>query len=175
MVGHLRFLDIDICRRPDGSLGHKVYWKPTHTNLYLNARSCLHPSNIQVVLTTLLQGVGAVCDKESLHDDLEFLETTFRENGYRLKQIQCALNPAVITPKPKEKPTWVAFLPYVQTTYTWFTKCWPNTASRVLVCCLGRSPACFVWWRTTRDWGFLGYTAYCASVVRCTSDRLLDL
>jgi len=49
--------------------------------------------------------VGAVCDKESLHDDLEFLETTFRENGYRLKQIQCALNPAVITPKPKEKPT----------------------------------------------------------------------
>jgi hypothetical protein len=27
------FLHIDIYRRPDGSLGHKVYQKPTHTNL----------------------------------------------------------------------------------------------------------------------------------------------
>ena len=32
---HLPFLDIDIYRKTDGSLGHKVYWKPTHTNLYL--------------------------------------------------------------------------------------------------------------------------------------------
>jgi hypothetical protein len=31
---HLRFCDIDIYRRPDGSLGHKEYRKPTHTNLY---------------------------------------------------------------------------------------------------------------------------------------------
>ena len=46
-----------------------------------------------------------MCDKESPHDELEFLETTFRENGYRLKQIQCALNSAVITPKPKDKLT----------------------------------------------------------------------
>jgi len=28
---HLAFLDIDIYRKPDGSLGHKVYRKPTHT------------------------------------------------------------------------------------------------------------------------------------------------
>jgi hypothetical protein len=28
--GHLPFLDLDIYRRPDGSLGHKVYCKPTH-------------------------------------------------------------------------------------------------------------------------------------------------
>jgi hypothetical protein len=33
--GHLPFLDIDIYKRPDGSLGHTVYRKPTHTNLYL--------------------------------------------------------------------------------------------------------------------------------------------
>jgi hypothetical protein len=31
--GHLPFLDIDIYRRTDGSLGHRVYRKPTHTNL----------------------------------------------------------------------------------------------------------------------------------------------
>jgi hypothetical protein len=33
--GHLPLLDIDIYRRPDSSLGHRVYCKPTHTNLYL--------------------------------------------------------------------------------------------------------------------------------------------
>jgi hypothetical protein len=30
---HLPFLDIDIYRKANGSLGHKVYRKPTHTNL----------------------------------------------------------------------------------------------------------------------------------------------
>jgi hypothetical protein len=34
--GHLPFLDIDIYRKPDGSLGHKVYRKPTNTNLYVH-------------------------------------------------------------------------------------------------------------------------------------------
>jgi hypothetical protein len=59
----------------------------------------------------------ALCDKESLHDKLEFLKTTFKENGYSLKQIRCALNAVVRTPKSKEKPTSVAILPYDQTTY----------------------------------------------------------
>jgi len=31
--GHLPFLDIDIYRKTDGSLGHRAYRKPTHTNL----------------------------------------------------------------------------------------------------------------------------------------------
>jgi hypothetical protein len=40
---HFPFLDLDIYRGPDGSLGHKVYRKPIHTNLYLNAKSHHHP------------------------------------------------------------------------------------------------------------------------------------
>jgi hypothetical protein len=32
--GHLLFLDIDVYRKTNGSLGHKVYRKPTHTILY---------------------------------------------------------------------------------------------------------------------------------------------
>jgi hypothetical protein len=43
--GHLPFLDIDIYCKPDGSLGHRVYRKPTHTNLYLHANSHHHLSN----------------------------------------------------------------------------------------------------------------------------------
>jgi len=32
---HLPFLHIDIYRKTDSSLGHRVYGKPTHTNLYI--------------------------------------------------------------------------------------------------------------------------------------------
>jgi hypothetical protein len=42
-----------------------------------------------------------------------FLKTTFTENGYSIKQIWRALNPAVRTSKKKEKLTSVALLPYV--------------------------------------------------------------
>jgi hypothetical protein len=40
--GHLPFLDIDLYRKTDGSLGHKVFRKPTHTNLYLYQNSQHH-------------------------------------------------------------------------------------------------------------------------------------
>jgi hypothetical protein len=40
------FLDIDIYKRPDGSLGYKVSCKPTHTNPYLNsALTTIHPTS----------------------------------------------------------------------------------------------------------------------------------
>jgi hypothetical protein len=41
--GHLPFLDIDDYRKMDDSLGHRVYRKPTHTNLYLHQNSHYHP------------------------------------------------------------------------------------------------------------------------------------
>jgi len=116
------FLDIDICRRPDGSLAHKVYRKPTHTNLYQKLRLHHHSSNIQAVLSALVQRARAVGDIEPLHDELEFLMTTSRENGYSLKEIH-ALNPAVRTSKPKDKPTSVTLHPYVQMTYGWLSRC----------------------------------------------------
>jgi hypothetical protein len=42
---HIPFLDIDIYRKTNGSLGHKVYWKPTHTSLYPHQNSPHHPTN----------------------------------------------------------------------------------------------------------------------------------
>jgi hypothetical protein len=47
---HLPFLDIGIYRRPHGSLGHRVYRKPTHTNLFLNAEPHHHPTNKHSIL-----------------------------------------------------------------------------------------------------------------------------
>lgn len=79
------FLDIDIYRRPDGFLGHKVYWKLTHKNLYQKLRSHRHSSDIQAILSTLVHRARALGDSECLHDELEFLMTTWRDNG-------CSLN-----------------------------------------------------------------------------------
>jgi hypothetical protein len=42
--GYLPFLDKDMYRSPYGFPGHKVYHKPTCTDLYLNAKS---PSPIE--------------------------------------------------------------------------------------------------------------------------------
>jgi hypothetical protein len=59
--GQLPFLDIDIYRRQDGSLSHKVYRKPSHSNLYLNPGSHYHPSKIQAGSFNLVaQGQGTV-------------------------------------------------------------------------------------------------------------------
>jgi len=55
-----------------------------------------------------------MCDKGSLHDELEFLKATFGENGCSIIQIRLALNPEVRTTKSRDKPTSVVLLPYVQ-------------------------------------------------------------
>jgi hypothetical protein len=58
--GHLPFLDVDIYGRPNGSVGHRVYCKPTHTNLYLNVRSLHHSYNKQAELSTLFNRARAL-------------------------------------------------------------------------------------------------------------------
>jgi hypothetical protein len=60
--GHLPFLDTDVYRKTEGSLGHKVYWKPTHTNLYLHQNSHHHPANKQLVLASPIHRAKALCD-----------------------------------------------------------------------------------------------------------------
>jgi hypothetical protein len=118
------FLDLDIYRRSDGSLGHKVYRKPTHTNLYLNSKSHHHPSNKQAVLSTLIHRARALCDEDSLRAELVFLKDVFRENGYSDRQFHTALNRRPLLPQPDNKPHSVAFLPFAGTVF--------NRISRVL-------------------------------------------
>jgi len=69
--GHLPFLDVDIYKKTDGSLGHKVYRKPTHTNLYLNQLSRHHPANKQSVLSSLIHRAKTLCDQDSLAQGLK--------------------------------------------------------------------------------------------------------
>jgi len=79
--GHLPFLDIDIYRKMNSSLGHKVYRKPTHTNLYLHQDLHHHPANKQPVLAFLIHRTKALCEQDSLTQELEFLTTVFKDNG----------------------------------------------------------------------------------------------
>ena len=84
---HLPFLDIDKYRKPDGSLGHRVYHKPTHTNQYLHYNSHHHPANKQSALSSLIHRAKALCDQDSLTQELVFLTTVFKDDGYSPQQI----------------------------------------------------------------------------------------
>jgi hypothetical protein len=116
--GRLPFLDIEIYRRPDGSLGHKVFRKPTHTNLYLHANSHHHPSNKQSVLSTLVYRARALCDEDSLQAELSFLKSVFTQNGFNARQIIRTLNrPPRVRQPDINKPISTAFLPFVGPTF----------------------------------------------------------
>jgi len=115
--GHLAFLDMDIYRKMDGSLGHKIYRKPTHTSLCLHQNSHHHPANKQSVLASLIHRAKALCDEDSLTQELEFLATVFKDNGHSPQQIWRAMEPATRTAKTIHKPTSTAHIPYTQTTY----------------------------------------------------------
>jgi len=115
--GHLPFLDIDIYRKTDGSLGHKVYRKPTHTNIYLHQKSHRHAANKHSVLSSLVHRATALCDQESVAPELNFLTQVIQQNGYRHQQIQRAMKPATRTSKTEYKPISTAYLPYTQIIY----------------------------------------------------------
>jgi hypothetical protein len=80
---------------------------PTHTTTLLTNRLFL----------TLVRRARALCDHESLHDELEFLKYTFKRNGYGDGQIQRTLDPSKKVATTPEKPTSVALLPFVNMTF----------------------------------------------------------
>ena len=114
--GHLPFLDINIYRKMDGSIRHKVYQKPTHTNLYLHQKSHHHLANKHSVLSSLVHRAKSLCDQDSLAPELTFLTNVFKQNSYSHQHKQRAMKPATRTNKTEDKPTVTAFLPYTQTT-----------------------------------------------------------
>jgi hypothetical protein len=106
-------MDIDFYRKTDGSLGNKVYRKPTHTNLYLYQNSHHRHANKQLVLASLIPRATVLCDQDSHNLELEFLTTAFKDKGYNSQQIQ-AMEPASGVAKTKDKPNWTAYIPYTQ-------------------------------------------------------------
>jgi hypothetical protein len=111
---HLPFLDIDVYRRPDGTLGHRIYRKPTHMKLYIHRMFHYHPSNKHAMLATPVFRARAICDEDSLDEALEFLKTSFRKNCHSLKQIQRVFSRKEETPEDNKKPISTALLSFVQ-------------------------------------------------------------
>lgn len=88
--GRLPFLDVLIQRKSDGRLGHSVYRKPTHTDLYLSAQSFHHPLQKRAVLNTLIFRAKTVSDEDHLESEIHHLKYVFRKNGYGPRDIRTA-------------------------------------------------------------------------------------
>jgi hypothetical protein len=116
--GHLPFLDLDIYRRPDGSLGHKVYCKATHTPISTSPPSPIitHPIK-KTVLSILIHRARALRDEGSLQAELVFMRDIFKQNGYNDWQIHRALNCHLHLDKLDNEPNSVASLPFVRTIF----------------------------------------------------------
>ena len=128
---HLPFLNLDIYRKTDGSLGHNVYRKPTHTNLYIHQSSHHHPANKQSVLTSLIHRAKALCDKDSLKQELEFLTTVFKDNGYSPNRYDEPWNRQHGPPRPMINPPQLHTFRTPKQHMADSAECWPNTTWKV--------------------------------------------
>ena len=116
--GSIPFLDVLVTRKNDGTLGHKVYRKPTHTGRYLNAHSHHHPAQKRGIIATLATRARRICEQPELAPELETLKDSLERNGYERKTINRVINNK---PRPQTIDATLphkfrAFLPYIQNT-----------------------------------------------------------
>ncbi|XP_063629974.1 uncharacterized protein LOC134801365 [Cydia splendana] len=81
----LPFLDVKLRVKPDGTLAHSVYRKPTHTDRYLQASSHHHPRHLQSVVTSLVNRARDLCDAEHIDNELAHVQEVLKKNGYLQK------------------------------------------------------------------------------------------
>lgn len=116
------FLDVLIIRKEDGSLGHKVFRKSTHTESYLHTDSHHHPAQKFGVLNTLATlAIRAlqISDAEHLNEEKKHLVSTFKSIGYKENEIKRAIEKVEKKmlshePKAQDQPQCGrVFLPYI--------------------------------------------------------------
>ncbi|XP_025155083.1 uncharacterized protein LOC112588648 isoform X1 [Harpegnathos saltator] len=81
------FLDVLVRRNEDGTLSHRIYRKPTHTDRYLHAISHHHPAQKKSVISFLVYRALKISETASLDEELEHLNRTSTNNGYESKDI----------------------------------------------------------------------------------------
>ena len=114
--GRLPFLDVEVYRKPDGSLGHSVYRKKTHTNRYLHADSNHHPSQKMSLIRTLLNRADHISDADSVDAERQTVIQALRQNGYANSQILTQNKPQEPNHGTTDTPTGFACLPYISNT-----------------------------------------------------------
>jgi hypothetical protein len=110
------FLDVLMTRKQDGTLGHKVFRKKTHTDNYLHAESHHHPSQKMGVLNTMAIRAARISDKEHLKEEIDHLTKVFKNIGYKDRDIKKAINKKDIRTHTQNDQTShiKAFLPYIR-------------------------------------------------------------
>jgi hypothetical protein len=112
----LPFMDILVTNKPDGSPRYTVYRKPTHTDLYLHAKSHHLPSQKHTIPTTLINQATPVCDTKCLYTEIWHLKEALRLNGYSGADFKRAMYRKNKTATEKYKLIGVIILPFQYTT-----------------------------------------------------------
>ena len=76
------FLDVMLVIQEDGSLGHKVYRKPTHTDRYLHYNLFHHSSIKNSLCKTLINRAKTICKVDNIEGEFEHLRSVLKMNGY---------------------------------------------------------------------------------------------
>jgi hypothetical protein len=127
---YLPFLDVLVSRRPDSSLGQNVYREPTHTDLYLHAKSAHLPAQKKGVLLSLIHLARRLCDADSLDKEVQHIKETFKKmatatrisdglSKERLKPVRSRRSRSLSVGFPTKGPP-----------HTRSVGCWPNSTSR---------------------------------------------
>ncbi|XP_018309188.1 uncharacterized protein [Mycetomoellerius zeteki] len=116
--GKIPLLDILVSKKADGTLGHQVYRKPTHTDRYRHAESHHHPAQKQSAINSLVHR-AFTSDKEHLQTELNHLKLALQKNGHDKKDITKIINKhANKTTVPDTQPDEriLSILPFVKRT-----------------------------------------------------------
>ncbi|OXA36910.1 uncharacterized protein LOC110862803 [Folsomia candida] len=85
--GKINFLDVRLNTKPDGTFGHTIHRKLTHTDRYLHFTSFHHMSHKISVVDALAYRAFKICDSMSLDAELSHIRNILRGNGYPLSLI----------------------------------------------------------------------------------------
>ena len=103
--GHLAFRDVHLSRNKDGTLNHRVYRKPTHTDRYLHQRSFHHPAIKTSVNHTLVRRAHEICDQANLNQELKHIKAALQLNGYKHINLSKPTNRTIGSPIPEVPPS----------------------------------------------------------------------
>ena len=80
--GSFKFLDVQIWKRPDGSVRRSVYRKPTWSGQYTHFNSFVPLRQKRNLVKTLTHRARQICSTDMLDAELNHIVDVLKENGY---------------------------------------------------------------------------------------------
>jgi len=114
-----------------GSLGHKVYQKPTHTNLYLHQNLHHHPAKKQSVLASLITEPKLCLTRIPSPKNENFSPPSSRTMHTALNRYDVPWNRQHGLPRPMINSLWLHTYRTPKQRMADSADCWPNTILKV--------------------------------------------